>query len=150
MNDLDTHGFIMTQGKHKGERITRVPISYLKWMVRERARDFQYAAAELERRGTVTPSIEISGHAIDSASLRVRKIWHETRHENEGLHAWLCRMAQAAREFGAVSGDKGERREHEGIIFVFEQDGAWPLVKTVMRAKGGKHEASRSEEVERS
>lgn len=148
MGDLSTHGYTMERGRHKDERITRVPVGYLKWMVRERVKDFAYAAAELERRGTVTPDIEISGHAIDSASLRCRKIWHETREENEGLHAWLVRKAQAALSFGSPTGDEPDRFEHEGMIFVFERDGEWPLLKTMMRAKGGRHEATRKEEVQ--
>lgn len=141
---INTHGYVMQVGKHRGELITRVPVGYLKWMVRDRHREARYAQAELDRRGTVTPDIEISGHAIDSASLRVRKIWHETRGEDEGLHAWLVRRAQAAL---AADSDGNERIEHDGIIFVFELTGEWPLLKTVMRAKGGAHAASAREEV---
>lgn len=140
---LDTHGYVMQAGKHRGDLITRVPVGYLKWMVRERHREAQWAAAELKRRGTVTPDIEISGHAIDSASLRVRKIWHATRHENEGLHAWLVRVAQEA----LAADPDGDKITHGGIVFVFEKDGAWPLLKTVMREKGGRFEASRGEEI---
>lgn len=129
--EIDTHGIRMSNGKHKGERVTRLPVSYLKWMVRERHSMADIAAAELARRNTTTPDIEISGHAIDSASLRIRKIWHENRGENEGLHAWLCRV-------GAEALEHGERREdklvHAGVKWVFEQDGEWPLLKTVMSA----------------
>lgn len=127
---VNTHGFTMPSGKHRGELITRVPVSYLKWMVRERHSLANYAQAELDRRGTVTPEIEISGHAIDSASLRIRKVWHESRGEDEGLHAWLVRMAEAALREGEQRGDK---IAFGGVLWVFERDGEWPLLKTVMR-----------------
>lgn len=132
MSELSTHDFMMPNGKHKGERITRVPVSYLKWMVREKHSIADYAQAELDRRGTVTPDIEISGHAIDSASLRIRKIWHESRGGDEGLHAWLCRMAKSALEHGE---DRGAKVAYGGVLWVFDQDGEWPLLKTVMRDK---------------
>jgi len=90
------------------------------------------AQAELDRRGTVTPDIEISGHAIDSASLRIRKTWHESRGDDEGLHAWLVRMASEA----LVSGEqRGDKIALGGVLWVFERDGEWPLLKTVMRDK---------------
>jgi uncharacterized protein (DUF3820 family) len=144
MDPLNTHGYEMRIGRHRGELITRVPVSYLKWMVRERHAEGAYAAAELDRRGTVTPEIEVSGHAIDSASLRCRKIWHETRGEDEGLHAWLCRMAAAALAGGKPDGDK---TYFEGMLFAFDRDGEWPILKTIMRKKGGKHAASEAAEV---
>jgi uncharacterized protein (DUF3820 family) len=128
----NTHDWIMPFGKHKGERITRVPVSYLKFMVRERTPHADYAQAELDRRGTVTPDIEITGHAIDSASLRIRKTWHESRGQDEGLHAWLVRMASKA----LVKGEqRGEKIAFGGVLWVFEKDGEWPILKTVMRDK---------------
>ncbi len=120
-------------GRHKGERWTRLPVSYLKWLVNEGARDADRAQAELDRRGTTTPDLDLSGHAIDRASLRCRKIWHETRGENEGLHSWLCRMAAEARKDGTREGD--DRWRYRGMILVFEESGVWPVLKTVMRAK---------------
>jgi len=129
---LNTHDWLMPFGKHKGERITRVPVSYLKFMVREKTNHADMAQAELDRRGTVTPDIEISGHAIDSASLRIRKTWHESRGDDEGLHAWLVRMASEA----LVSGEqRGDKIALGGVLWVFERDGEWPLLKTVMRDK---------------
>lgn len=127
---VETHGVLMPFGRHKGELITRVPVSYLKFMVREGTQFADHARAELDRRGTVTPEIEISGHAIDRASLRVRKIWHESRRENEGLHAWLCRMGKEALMEGEKRGDK---IAYAGVLWVFDQNGAWPLLKSVMR-----------------
>ena len=52
------------------------------------------AEAELERRGDTMPAeIEISNHAIDKASLRVRKAWHTDRQQDEGLYSWLVRIS---------------------------------------------------------
>lgn len=82
--ELNTHGVRLDFGKHSGELITRVPVSYLKWMVRNGTKSSDLAAAELERRGTQTPEVEVSGHAIDRASLNCRKTWHETRNEARG------------------------------------------------------------------
>lgn len=124
----------MPSGKHHGERITRVPVSYLKWMIRERHSLADHAQSELDRRGigVERPEIEISGHAIDSASLRVRKVWHEQRGEEEGLHAWLLRTAAEALKSGEP---RAEKIAHSGVLLVFENSGEWPVLKTVMRDK---------------
>ena len=134
MSEINTHNLVCDFGKHKGELWTRIPVSYLKWLVNTPARDGStapaIAAAELNRRGTVTPTIEVSGHAIDRASLNCRKIWHETAlNEEEGLHAWLCRMATEALE-------KGEKLEsgkirYSRMKFVFEDGELYPVLKTV-------------------
>jgi len=133
MPDIDTHNLRVDFGKHAGELYTRLPVSYLKWMVNVSHSRADIAKAELERRGTVTPDLDVSGHAIDRASLSCRKIWHETRGDDEGLHAWLVRMAAEALEKDDVD-DKGRHR-HNGMLLAFEQDGNWPVLKTVMRDK---------------
>lgn len=139
MNAIDTHNLRVGFGKHKGELWTRVPVSYLKWLVNSKpmesgdnsARDI--AAAELKRRGTVTPTVEVSGHAIDRASLNCRKIWHQTAlDENEGLHAWLCRVAAEA--LAANDETKSGKLHHCGMLFVFEFGECYPILKTVMPA----------------
>jgi len=130
---IDTHGFRLPTGRHAGELITRVPISYLKWMVRERHSCADHAQAELDRRGVrIDSKLEISGHAVDSASLRCRKLWHDSALSGEGLHAWLIRMGEAAIAMGTLKGDKVA---YGGMLFVFEGTGEWPLLKTVMRDK---------------
>jgi hypothetical protein len=134
MGEINTHGMICNFGRHKGVPYTQVPVSYLKWMINADARESEIAKAELDRRGTVTPEIEISGHAIDGASLRCRKIWHEHREKGEGLHAWLIKVAQGALKNGKKD-DKG-RYHFMDMKFVFTQDGIWPVLKTVMREKG--------------
>jgi len=129
-----THGWTMPNGRHKGVLITRVPVNYLKWMVNAGHQHADHARAELDRRGTVTPEIDISGHAIDRASLLCRWCWHETSNEGEGLHAWLVRVAQEALEQGETHPDHPERRAWIGLSFRFELDGVWPVLKTVLPA----------------
>lgn len=131
--DINTHGMIVDFGKHRGAPWTRLPVSYLTWMVGSRHSKAEIAAAELKRRGTRTPSLDVSGHAIDRASLGCRKIWHETRGEDEGIHAWLVRVSEEALAAKDID-DKGRYR-HAGMLFCFELDGLWPVLKTVMRKK---------------
>lgn len=138
MND-STHGVRIEFGKHKGELWTRVPVSYLKWLVNSAGNpEFKMEKAatiakiELARRGTVTPDLDVSGHAIDRASLSCRKIWHETRGPDEGLYAWLVRVTREA--IDKDERDAAGRYLHLGMKFAVEQDGCWPVLKTVMRA----------------
>lgn len=126
---MNTHGVTVNFGRHKGQLLTRVPVSYLKWMVGCRHSQATLAQAELDRRGTVTPDCDISGHAIDRASLLCRKIWHENRSESEGLHAWLVRVTLEALQHGEKL-DSGKIR-YCRMKFVIEQDGLWPVLKTV-------------------
>ena len=130
MSDVNTHHLVVDFGKHKGELYTRVPVNYLLWMVNSNHSRAEIAKAELDRRGTVFPQIDISGHAIDRASLHCRKIWHETKRENEGLHAWLCRMAIDA--IKANDCDEAGRYHHAGMKFAVQLDGVWPVLLTVM------------------
>lgn len=133
VGEINTHGMICDFGRHKGTPYTRLPVSYLTWMVNSNHSRVEIAKAELKRRGTVTPDLDVSGHAIDRASLLCRRTWHETRAKDEGLHAWLCRVAREALDAGNVN-DKG-RYEHLDIQFAFDAEGAWPVLKTVMPAK---------------
>ena len=133
MNAINTHGMICDFGRHQGTPYTRLPVSYLKWMVGARHSRADVAEAELDRRGTTTPVLDISGHAIDRASLSCRKIWHETRSKDEGLHSWLCRMASEALAEGAP--DEDGRCFYNGMKMVFEDDTVWPILKTVMPQK---------------
>lgn len=137
-DDINTHNLICDFGRHKGVPYTRMPISYLKWLANTPAHHaHKIGAAELKRRGTTTPDLDVSGHAIDRASLNCRKIWHESRGPDEGIHAWLCRMsAEALKE----QPDKQGRYHYNGMVFCFEQDGIWPVLKTVMRHKEKLHE----------
>lgn len=129
---INTHGYIMPIGRHAGQPITRVPVSYLTWMVGARHSLADVARAELQRRGTTLPTLDISHHAIDRASLHCRKIWHETCLEDEGIASWLHRIAAEALK--REPDDKG-RHVYAGMKFVFEMDGEWPVLKTVVKAR---------------
>ena len=134
MSDINTHGVEMPFGKHKGELLTRVPVSYLKWMLNQDGMNPEWKAlakAEFERRGDTMPTVELTGHAIDNASLRVRKIWHETRGQEEGLYTWLMRITLEALE-------KGERLEsgkikYLGMKLVIDKGAEFPVLKTIMQ-----------------
>ena len=127
---INTHHLTISTGRHKGERFTRLPVSYLKWMVNVHHHQADIALAELDRRGTTTPKLEVSGHAIDRASLRYRWLWHETAlNKEEGLHAWLVRIAEKCL---AESDGQTEKIKFNKMKLVFEMDGCWPVLKTVM------------------
>jgi len=142
-NEINTHHLILTFGKHKGKLITRVPVSYLQWMVNEMdGYRKQLAEAELQRRGTTNPEIEVSGHAIDRASLTCRSIWYETSRKKqgseggnkniiEGISSWLSRISKQA--YDKNDTDVQGRYVHLGMKFVIEKKDGWPIVKTVMR-----------------
>lgn len=132
------HGFVLDFGRHRGMLITRVPVSYLKFMVRNQTPHADVAAAELERRGTVTPNLEVSAHAIDRASLRLWDLYCRSRKENEGLHAWLVRFGEAALK---QPYDGGGRHLYMGMEWVFDKHGVWPVLLTVHPAKR-RHEPS--------
>ncbi len=124
--DLDT----LPSGRWAGTKITRVPVSYLKWMVNSGYMAEQ-AQEELDRRGTVIPELEVSGHAVDRASQRCLKVWRKERKEDEGLHHWLVRMSMEAIN---VHGLK-EKIHYKGLKMVFTVDNKWPTLKTVMPRK---------------
>ena len=134
MESINTHGLVCDFGKHNGELWTRVPVGYLLWMTNQSDMADgrkQIAQSELNRRGTVRPTIDVSGHAIDRASLRFRKTWHETAtNKDEGLHAWLCRVATESLELGERL-ESGKIR-YLGMKFIFEEGSEWPVLKSVM------------------
>lgn len=135
MSKLNTHNVIVEFGKHRGEKWTNVPIGYLKWILNEMPptdERYQLAESELERRGDTMPrDVVISAHAIDKASLRVRRLWHEDRGQDEGLYSWLVRIAEE------VIKEKGqnERMSHKGVKLVFDFGNFFPTVKTVLNDK---------------
>lgn len=132
----DTHHLTIGHGKHKGELYTRIPASYLRWMVNEGAKDWHFAQAELDRRGTKLPDIEVSRHAIDRASVRCRKIWHNTKvDDDEGILSWIERIAQEAMD--ADPDNQGEAYRYQGLQIIIQKGEQYPIVKTIMpkRAK---------------
>ena len=133
----DTQPFIMQVGRHAGTPITRVPVSYLLWIVNSNGPHVAQAQDELERRGTVVPALDISGHAVDRASQQLLHIWQKYHQHNEGLHAWLVRMAGEALHQGRPDPANAERISYMGVVFVFEFCDKWPVLKTIIRRKKG-------------
>jgi len=131
MNDaIDTHDLLCDFGPYKGERWTRIPAQYLKKIVNTGGhKGEKLALAELKRRGTITAGVEVSGHAVDRASQALIGKWMELRTGNEGIHAWLCRMAFEARERGKKVEDK---YHFAGMKFVFAEGALFPVLTTVM------------------
>ncbi len=138
--EIDTHDLRINFGVHNGERVTRLPIKYLKYIInnfKENEYWRRVAEAELERRGTTTPDLEISGHAIDRASLALRWKWHDSAlNEQEGLNSWLIRYSGLALA-SDVTG-QAEKIEYDGLKFVFERSTTWPVLKTIMEIKNSK------------
>ena len=136
---VSTHGVEIDYGKHKGTKFTRLPIGYLKWMIRDRAPLHELARAELDRRGTNTPAIEVSGHAIDRFSERFLWKWIEHREdtgEKIGLWSYLNNLAAEAWRHAHVDPsveekDDGFKFRHADIQWVFATQGEWPVVKSV-------------------
>ena len=126
----------MSTGRHAGERITGVPVSYLRWMLNAGHDMADKASEELERRGTVVPDMEISPHAINRASLLCWRTWHRTRPEGEGLHAWLLRVTREAIDRDERRGEDGSKLYHPaGLKLVVNPGEAWPVLVTVMPAR---------------
>ncbi len=121
---LDTHNLIINFGKYAGERWTRLPVSYLRWLANSADGDAKkLAESELERRGTTIPTtVELSGHAIDRAS-QITKVWMR-----EGVYSWLQKRAEEALQ----SDVKHEVVYYKGLKFVFAFGEYYPTLKTVM------------------
>jgi hypothetical protein len=130
---MDTHGLRIEFGKHRGELVTRLPIGYLKWLINEGSDFAAVAQAELDRRGITTPTeLEVSIHAIDRASIRLRRFWKEMRQDgDEGLYSWLYRVASEALKVA-----NGQTRvDYAGMRFVFHYGECYPTLKTVMAGR---------------
>ena len=129
---MNTHGLVADFGKFKGELYTRIPVSYLFWMVNVGHEKSNIAKAELDRRGSVMPELEISGHAIDRSSIQCLDIWVKDRENTEGLHAWLVRVSTEALKSGEELNGK---LIWKGMKFVFDTECKFPVLKTVIRTK---------------
>jgi len=132
--EVNLSTYVLQFGKRwRGTRIQEVDQSYLSWMVNAKAGPWEIAESELERRGWHVPEVDLSGHAIDSASLRIRKQWHDDRKTTEGLHSWLSRVVPEAIA-------KGEQVEpgvyhYLGVKWIVAMGGRWPVLKTVIPLK---------------
>lgn len=135
---------MMPFGKHKGLPMTQVPVGYLSWMVNERSQLWREAQAELDRRGTVFPKIEISGHAIDRFSQRCLDVWAEKAKCGEGLYSFMARTAEEARKKGVC---RRGRSTLFGVVWVFATGNEYPTLKTVFKEKKSEPESSLHTEV---
>lgn len=134
---MNTHNLVCDFGRHRGTLYTRLPISYLKWMMNElKGNRAEIAKAELKRRGTVTPTIDISGHAIDRASQVCLDIWQRETCDGKfkGIHSWLVEICEYVLEENNGCSETG-KLEYKELILVFEPGIEWPILKTVIRTK---------------
>lgn len=134
---MNTHKVVVDFGKHKGMLWTRVPKDYLRWLANQGVEHRSLMAkAELERRGTkISSAVDISPHAIDRASVRCRKAWHQSVIDpDEGIYSWLSRTCVEALE---KAGGRPERLEHNDVVLCFQWGEIYPILKTVLPAKHG-------------
>jgi Putative quorum-sensing-regulated virulence factor len=143
----DPHHVICPIGKYKGELVTRLPQGYLKWAVNEEvdawtevkggfAKFHKVAKAELERRGTRTDGVEISGHAVDRFSQRFINHWEKNGGgkgifsyiEAKALEAWNARNDPLVA--GEIVDDGTWEIAYEAIVWCF-QELVIPVLKTV-------------------
>lgn len=128
MTDINNHNEFIEFGKHKGERWTRLPVSYLKWQWLSNETEGEpreYAEAELERRGTTDyGEVELSGHAIDRAS-QITNDW-----KDEGVHSWLLKITNEALE---KIEDEDTEVVHNGYKFAFVHGRHYSTLKTIMK-----------------
>lgn len=124
MNKINTHNLLVEFGRHKGERWTRVPLSYLRWLVNKASDEIaEIAMSELERRGTEVPKkLELTSHSIDRAS-QITKAW-----KNRGVYSWLQIIAEEALN----KCDPGQEKIiYKGYKFVFDYGRYYPLLVTI-------------------
>jgi len=85
----------------------------------------EIAQAELDRRGTVIPTLEISGHAINRFSERFMDKWDK----KVGLYTFILESASEALKMA----EKGnEKVIYNGMTFVFDFGLCYPTLKTIM------------------
>ena len=137
----EMHGKRIQFGKYAGERWTRIPLGYIKHLANSGfGEPQQFAQLELKRRGYLwTPEVEITGHAIDRASIKLRMNWMATRESpEEGLHTWLARVAgQAYASHGAPELRETEEPYdittfYQGMKLIFTVGYHAPVLKTIM------------------
>jgi hypothetical protein len=127
---VETSNVKINYGKHKGSLITRLPVSYLRWMANEKAPMSDYAMAEIKRRNHKLPEIEISVHAINNATLRALGFYKRDRMEGEGLYSWLERISL---DSIATNSDYDNKKiRYKEIVIVLSKGQEYPILKTVI------------------
>ena len=117
----------ITCGKYAGVLITQVPVQYLIWMVSVNHSERHLAEKEIERRGTSLPTVSVSLHAIDRASLRFLNLYLKDRNKGEGIARWLCRIAEEC-----LNPEK-DKVEYKGMVLAYDLSLHIPALKTVVK-----------------
>lgn len=136
ITEKELHEYRLKRSKrHSDERIVNVPVGYLQWMVNSGHSEADYAEAELKRRGSVFPDLEVSNHAVDRMYLKCRDRFERDRAADEGPCAWTLRVAREALDKGRrVPGVNGKEKIHwKGMKLAFTGDTTrWPVLVTIM------------------
>lgn len=132
-DNINTHNIFVDFGKYKGERWTRLPLSYLKFLINADTQYRDIARAEIARRGTnLDGGIELSAHAIDRASLLLQNQWKQWREKDEGLYSWLNRMCKEALKYGFKMDDT---YLYHNMKFIFNFGALNTTLKTVFSCR---------------
>lgn len=134
----------LTFGKYKGKRVTQVPMSYLRWMSGQKFPEeiMEYVHEKLNSSKTSTVEIDITRHAYDSFSKRHIKWWEKyneglTDDLKTGIGTFLAELADRAWKEGKDVSlkrhqDEEIRKEYQGIKFVFNRDGDFRVLITIL------------------
>ena len=125
----NTNNLKLNFGKYKGERWTRIPISYLRWLINEKNMSediLELAESELARRGTILEKeLELSSHAINRAST-ITGVW-----KTQGVYNWLYKISKKALK---IANGK-EIVLFNGFKFCFKYGEYYPILKTIINLK---------------
>lgn len=116
-------------GKHRGERWTRLPRTYLETIANNTRDPFTAIRAkeELDRRGTETPKmLEISSHSID----RISQLTKQEEWGGTGVYTYLVRLAEEA----LIAAKGADKVEVDGLIYCFKYGNFTPILVTVFRS----------------
>lgn len=120
MLPLDTRFILCSHPRVNGQGYTAIRITLLKRIAESSHLSAKFAKAELLRRGHTDIPIEISDHAIDSASSRYWKVWVQKRRAQQGILSWLKEEAVKAYRDGVPVEDNVLIREYQGMTFCFQ------------------------------
>lgn len=136
-NSINTHNLIVDFGRYRGERWTRLPLEYLRWLGNQESHNSEIARAEMERRGSVVDmEVEISSHAIDRASEKHLDKWLKEKHMLGGIHHWLHFRACLARDKSKTRQYKNVGQKYKvtdnGMKFLFEKGKLYDKLVSIM------------------
>ncbi|MBF0121207.1 MAG: hypothetical protein HQK79_20430 [Desulfobacterales bacterium] len=138
-----TQNLICSFGMHKGQPYTRLPISYLKWMVEINHTHKTIAEAELNRRCVPLQKkegIKITIHAINRASQFCLKQLKQFELNKKGIHNCLTDLSLEALK-KSNDKDKAEGKGkyfYAGLQWIFAFEGNEAVLKTIFPHKKNK------------